>query len=102
MGTRTGQRKPIRIGRFTSAAVVAGIAGVAITVVATAGMVVGAVSGGSGPGLAPGYEDYGLRHRFDATIEGDVSPSQLDDYGIRCMVVGWCNMPPGVPQPTRG
>jgi hypothetical protein len=24
---------------------------------------------------------------------------RLDDYGIRCLEVGWCAMPPGQPQP---
>jgi hypothetical protein len=46
----------------------------------------------------PGYVDFGLRHPL--TLTATTSASSADDYGVRCLMTGWCSVYPGNPQPS--
>jgi hypothetical protein len=117
MDKQLTERGATSVGRSATIAAIAGLAGLAVALAVTGSVVFGAVFHTS-PGLAPGYEDYGQRHRADyaarddgsATIsvtndqapdaaQDNGSPGRLDDYGLRCLEVGWCSVPPGMPQP---
>lgn len=94
--SRTVSSHPtLRVGRVAIAATLATIVGLVVTITAAAAIYFSPQAGQlEAPGLGPGYPDYGLRHRI-----GERPASQLDDYGIRCAVNGWCITPPGVPNP---
>jgi hypothetical protein len=52
------------------------------------------------PGLPQPSANYTTLSADLAATETAAS-SEADDYGIRCLEVGWCAMPPGLPQPTH-
>jgi len=81
----------VALGRVTFAAALAGIVGLALTIVIAASLLLGPAAGRNA--LQPGYLDYGQRHPAAApatTVKGD---SRLDDYGLRCVATGWCPEP---------
>ena len=86
MSARIETRSNDHVGRIVFIAALAGLTGVAITVLAAASLLLGADAGSapvvvkSAP-LEPGYVDYGLRHPAIAGSE-PVAPAD-DDYGLR-------------------
>lgn len=100
MSTKSVARQPIRVGRSAIAAGIAGLAGLILTLAVASSMVFTALGADSARQLEPGYLDYGQRHRDDPLlVDASDRASRLDDYGTRCVRIGWCVTPPGVAQP---
>jgi hypothetical protein len=97
MEMRTEARPGIGSGRKATTAALAGLAGLAVAAVAAASMLAGDALGAERSSTVPGRLDELAAAAAQSSDRGNAS--KLDDYGTRCRVVGWCDMPPGVPQP---
>lgn len=79
-------------GRLTLVAALAGLIGLVLAIAVAASMLMAPAQAHSG--LQPGYFDHGQRHPEGVPApRADRPDSRLDDYGIRCVVTGWCAQP---------
>lgn len=94
MTTTTISRPAASLGRGVALAAAAGLLGLAITIGAAAATILDPAAVRTD--LAPGYQDYGLRHSRPAVAPFELTHSDVnraDDYGLRCQLTGWCAEP---------